>query len=569
MDADKKAAAAAAIESLHDLPDELDSAQAHRLVDAADDIEEDVKETLSTATIKRAVGQFQLRIHKNEALRIQYPDEPERFLKSEVDLDDEIKRLRQLAVMPELLNDFLLLNGLQLLVSLLNHPNTDIAIEAALVLAEVTELDNLAESDNPEEFVAQLLTLCPAPLADTLIRIKEEESEDDYKGVTHILQIIDNLTELSPLEAASVLGSNTRLLLWLVQKVRHGSLARAKQRTTEQHQFTLDINRTYAAEILDIILQNSPASRLTLGRRPDGSKRRDAIDGVDRLLRTISVYRKKDPSSSAEQEFVSNLFNALSSLNLVESNQTIFGKAQGLELMIRMLRERSFSFPLALKLTSFALQNHPVNCAIFVEKWGLKPLCGVLMMKGVAFKKASVQRKEAEEHVVTILNSLVVNCTGTPLARVVNKFVENGGEKLERILEMAAESSERLKSAILRKKGNAALVAEIDKELDVVDTEEDYLYRCENGLSIIQGVGLTILALLDMSNMMLTSKIWHMLKVKGTDLTELRATVEEYSEKIDQEKGAGEIGRVSRNLKTFEEILEETKTVTATMPHEQ
>merc|ERR1740129_990105 len=102
------------------------------------------------------------------------------------------------------------------------------------------------------------------------------------------------------------------------------------------------------------------------------------------------------------------------------------------------MRERKFASGLALRLADHSMRYCPENCQVFVEKLGLKVLFAMFMKKGPRPKTRSAVR-ESEEHVTSIIQSLCRYCTGTAVARVLNKFVENRFEKLERLLEMHEE----------------------------------------------------------------------------------------------------------------------------------
>lgn len=75
-----------------------------------------------------------------------------RFLKSEVDLDEEIQRIHQIAASPQLISLFIQLNGLNFLIPLLQHANTDLAGEVINVLAEFTSPESILELDDPIKF---------------------------------------------------------------------------------------------------------------------------------------------------------------------------------------------------------------------------------------------------------------------------------------------------------------------------------------------------------------------------------------------------------------------------------
>merc|ERR1712224_417661 len=206
---------------------------------------------------------------------------------------------------------------------------------------------------------------------------------EDAQAITNCLQVIENLTDIAPQEVTLRFVKVPKLLPWLIKRVRHTNS---------------DYNRTYAAEILGIFLQNQLFCRQAMTKH----------EGVDRLLRGIAVYRKTDPQDTEESEFVQNTFDCLCSLMLHKEHQISFGKAQGLELMIRMMSQRKYASTLALRLSNHALRHCPVNCQIFVEKLGLKTLFTMFMRKGPRLKK-QVER-DAEEHIVSIVQSLCRYC---------------------------------------------------------------------------------------------------------------------------------------------------------------
>merc|ERR1712178_190061 len=102
------------------------------------------------------------------------------------------------------------------------------------------------------------------------------------------------------------------------------------------------------------------------------------------------------------------------------------------------MRERKFATNLALRLADHAMRHCAENCQIFVEKLGLPVLFSMLMRKGPK-EKNKAKLREVDEHVTSIIQSLCRYCTGTAVARVLNKFTENNFEKLERLLELHEE----------------------------------------------------------------------------------------------------------------------------------
>merc|ERR1719335_2104700 len=242
------------------------------------------------------------------------------------------------------------------------------------------------------------------------------------------------------------------------------------------------------------------------------------LEGVDKLMRGIAVYRKKEPTDSEEAEYVSNMFDCLCSLMLIPDHQVILGKAQGLELMIRMMREQKFVAPLALRLVDHGLRHCPTNCQIFVEKLGLKTLFPMFMKKGMSLKKKK-EIADAEEHIMSIIQSLCRYCTGTAVARVLNKFTENSFEKLERLLELHEEYTASVAEADQRRLSGE--LQQIDREMQVNEEEQLFLDRCDAGLFTLQQVDLILVRCMNMGNREVSQSIQKLFDTKGVNSKEI------------------------------------------------
>lgn len=376
------------------------------------------------------------------------------------------------------------------------------------MLSELTDPEVLSEVEDPEGFVKAIFDaqLCQMTV-DVLARIDETVSDEDFKAVTNGLSMIENLADLMPQETCRQFLEIPTFLPWLIKRLRAQGM---------------DYNKVYASEILGIVLQNSERAREEMVK----------LEGVDKLLRGIAAYRKRDPADSEEAEYVQNMFDCICSLMLLKTNQIAFGNLQGLELMIRMMREKVFAATLALKLVDHSLRHCPENCQIFVEKLGLKVLFAIFMKKGAKTKKQS-EAKEVEEHVTSIVQSLCRYCTGTPVARVLNKFVESNFEKLERLLEMHEEYHRSVQEA--DRERNQGLAQKIDRELEVNEEEQLFLDRCDAGLFTLQQVDLILVRLVNMGNRQATEEIGKLMDVKGVKLEEIKQIVLEYCTNLGQE----------------------------------
>ncbi|CAF5132061.1 unnamed protein product, partial [Rotaria socialis] len=52
---------------------------------------------LDETSLKRMLSQLEKRISKNQEMRIKYPDQPEKFMDSEIELNDAVQELHAVA----------------------------------------------------------------------------------------------------------------------------------------------------------------------------------------------------------------------------------------------------------------------------------------------------------------------------------------------------------------------------------------------------------------------------------------------------------------------------------------
>ncbi|KAJ1675809.1 hypothetical protein EV182_000532, partial [Spiromyces aspiralis] len=294
--------------------------------------------------------------------------------------------------------------------------------------------------------------------------------------------------------------------------------------------YRVDTNQQYSAEILSILLQSeNKLHRPLVDTKPKYiPKDTDTLSGVDVLLQCLAWYRRKDPQDSQEEEYMESLFGSLCSLLCGKVPKRAFVEAEGVELIVRMIRERRLARPRAFKVLSYALtpielvaddpsddggggESGSIEAEIserFINGQGLDPLFAAFMKKGARelskwFKGYS--ESEEEEHVVSCL-SLLFQFTdpGTPLRwRILSKFVDldsanakegttkaarpsKGRARLDRLLELHAQLKDRVDT--------------VDEQIELLpeevqpwlDSEERYFERLNAGLSTLQMVDVCI-----------------------------------------------------------------------------
>lgn len=150
-----------------------------------------------------------------------------------------------------------------------------------------------------------------ASLVGSLSRLNQDIA-DDKQGIFNILSIIENLISVDP-SIADKVGAETWILSWCVTRIQVQEFDSVQQ---------------YVAEILAILIQESQGNRLKFLND----------SGIDALLVVLARYKNHDPESDDEIEMMENLFNILCALLAENEVKTAFLYAEGVELMLLMIK---------------------------------------------------------------------------------------------------------------------------------------------------------------------------------------------------------------------------------------
>ncbi|XP_034489311.1 beta-catenin-like protein 1 isoform X1 [Drosophila innubila] len=464
--------------------------------------EEAEGDVLDEQGLKKLILVFEKRNLKNQEMRIKFSDNPEKFMDSELDLHTVIQELKAVATVPDLYPLLVELHGLHSLLELLAHQNTDIAVAVVDLLQEVTDVDILGESSEGAEALIEALRkeqIC-ALLVQNLERLNEQVKEES-DGVHNTLAIVENLTEIDGefVREAATQG----LLAWILKRLKGKS--------------PFDPNKLYCSEILSILIQTENENRLLLG----------TLDGVDVLLQQLAVYKRHDPASNEEQEYMSNLFNCMCSALMARENRDRFLNGEGLQLMNLMLREKKMSRNGSLKVLDHAMagQDGRENCNKFVEILGLRTIFPLFMKTPKRNKQRLLSVDEHEEHVCSVIASMLRNCKGTQRQRMLAKFTENDHEKVDRLLELHLKY--------------LAKVEAIDREIDQqpkqdsgIDEDEEaennYIKRLTGGLFTLQRIDYILLEV-SATTETVKQRVLQILNLRSASMKTIRSIMREYA----------------------------------------
>ncbi|XP_056405724.1 beta-catenin-like protein 1 [Hyla sarda] len=477
--------------------------------------DEDDAEPLDEGAVKKMILAFEKRSYKNQELRIKFPDNPEKFMESELDLNDIIQEMHVIATIPDLYHLLVELNAVQSLLGLLGHDNSDVCIAVVDLLQELTDIDTLHESEEGAQVLIDALVegQVIALLVQNLDRL-DETVKEEADGVHNSLAIIENMTEFRP-EICSE-AAQQGLLQWLLKRLK------AK--------LPFDANKLYCSEILAILLQNNDDTRELLGE----------LDGIDVLLQQLSVFKRHDPSTAEEQEMMENLFDALCSCLMLSSNRDRFLKGEGLQLMNLMLREKKMSRCSALRVLDHAMigPEGSDNCHKFVDILGLRTIFPLFMKSPKKMKKSGVSEKEHEEHVCSILASLLRNLKAQQRTRLLNKFTESDSEKVDRLMELYFKYLEAVRVADKKIEGEKHDMVRRGEILDDDLEDEFYLRRLDAGLFLLQLLCYITAEICNSTLPQVRQRVMQILTMRGSSIKIIRHILKEYSENIGDGKSA-------------------------------
>ncbi|KAH9634128.1 hypothetical protein HF086_001330 [Spodoptera exigua] len=395
-------------------------------------------DVLDETAVKKLVLNFEKKTLRNREMRIKFPDQPEKFMDSEIDLYEALQDLSAVATVPDqypLLVDLKCINSL---LELLSHDNTDVStkvvhlLQASNVL-ELTDDDILQESEEGAEALMNALTEAEAPslLLHNLSRL-DEQVPDERDAVHDTLGIIENLIEFRTEMCAEV--AKQGFLQWILKRLKL--------------KVPFDANKLYATEILSILLQNTPENRKLLGE----------LDGIDVLLQQLAVldYALAGPEGRD-------------------------------------------------------------NCNKFVDILGLRTVFPLFMK--TPKRKRILTVDEHEEHVVSIIASMLRNCQGSQRQRLLAKFTENDLEKVDRLLELHFKYMDKVDRT----------EKEMEQNQEDLNDDAQYLMRLSNGLFTLQLIDRIILEVCTAGPASIKQRVQRVLSLRGGSLKIIRHVMREYA----------------------------------------
>ena len=385
---------------------------------------EPLLDTTTPAQLRRLAKELQQALASNQGARALHPDDPARFVDSEVALDEKIHLVQPVSVASALCDELAASSIPRTLAEIIaGHENDDIVADAVAVIAEWTDADVTSET-----FLTRGLQ--EGNIVTAIVTRLGDESCSSHAAMLPVLE--------AALEADDKLVPPPALLPFL--------LANVEALPT-------------ASDVLVLLVP-----RLAADAR---------ASVVDPCLALLAKQRRADDDGTLSREDAEVVLNLLDVLVLVPPSS-----GEAMALLLRLVRDRSRFGPRALAVLDAMLDGNGSEPAVaFVQAMGLKTLFALLMGKGKHVGKYS------EEHIVGILHMLVHGLPKDSVerARLVHKFREADFCKLERIYELQRELTARVSEAAVDEEEEndeeAVLLAEVAAGRLTLDKVDEILDR--------------------------------------------------------------------------------------------
>lgn len=502
-----------------------------KLLDESDKIYDSNMEVTSN-NIEQLLFAFEKKISKNQLMRVKYPNEPMKFMESEIELAVEIQKLAAVAMNPELYSILIQAGSVSSILGMIAHENTDISAATIKLVEEITS-PKVTDSEDKIEDQSFINTFINGQglelIVQNLFRL-DELIETDAECIHTTLNIIENLIQSKP-DVVIFICEKTHIFKYLLSKILSSSF---------------NANKLYSSEILSMLLQADSKAVSLLCNLSD-------TNGVDVILQSIAVYRKVDPCNLEEKECIENLFLCLNTIladscSSNSSSQQTFLQCDGLSLLMRCVKEKKYSSICSLSTINYAITSNVNTAQLLVNAGGLKYIFPALVGKGlpkVTCSNNKYDKNDVEVVIVSIISQLCMllydkNSNDYSL-RIRNKFLENDHEKFDKILSLYLKYRKQLAITEHHIQVTAAELAAAD-DVDAYDeyTDEDnvYLQRLDGGLFVLQQLSVIISFVLVYDGSSCMPLAVNRLATDASDLSEIIEIVREMTDNLGNDSSS-------------------------------
>ena len=377
---------------------------------------ENIDHELTTESLTSLIATLKTKYTNNISLRTKYPKDSMKFCLIEESLHEDIVFLQRLGASPSLVPTFVNSGGVETLTMVLHHPNPDIIDAVVTIIEEITSSDFLTEIEDAKSFLELFISNGIFDLiSENLNKVASSNDEDTFQYESNMLSVIENFLDVYPL--ANELVCDTNIIIWVIEKVK----------TLENSSDIAEGDvRVFASELLATMIQYSEKNQKNFAK----------LEGVPQMINLV-VNIKENANTTIQgtyEEYVNNVFDCICGALMINENREMFNKADGVNIMIDLMRDNDIFRHLGIKVLNYALQDNENNCIQFIKGNGLCILFPYFMCKGMN-KVTNETKTLGIEYSIEIINNLLRYSKGVELDRVIYKFRENKSEKTKQLLQ--------------------------------------------------------------------------------------------------------------------------------------
>jgi len=432
---------------------------------------------LSKKGVQAASKSLENLYQQNIQKRTEHPTEPGQYMESELALYEQLVALQALATDTQVYGYIENSNLMPTLIQLLEHENTDICASVVSLLLEWIDPSLVVEDPEVLPLLKKFAAVAMEGWETIVLNLQryqtdEESNDSNLKGVENTLSLMENILELDALLAPSGILENGNVRISMVKdSVIVSWLFVMIENTSKEESQNLSL-RGRIFEVLSLLAQNidlytvlpdwSNLPSIESSKKGDTSTIQ-SINGIESLLQSIALYRKEQPKTDVEIEMVENSSIILSSCTSFSTlNLTSFLEGQGVELVIRCLKERMHAGGSCLKLLDFfgGDEVHRLAAEKLVTAGGLKYIFPIFVGRRIpkpatqASRTLKAKRKwlaELKAQTIRIFYALAIHLDSQSpqdaKSRFIAKFVEDDLKYCDRLVELLLEYDERARKA--------------------------------------------------------------------------------------------------------------------------
>lgn len=176
------------------------------------------------------------------------------------------------------------------------------------------------------------------------------------------------------------------------------------------------------------------------------------------------------------------------------------------------------------------------NCNKFVDILGLRTVFPLFMKTPAKNRRKGLSAENHEEHVCSVIGSMLKNCRGPQRQRLMNKFTENDHEKVDRLMELHFKYLEKVQNTDNQIETEKAELQRSGEEVDASMEDEFYLRRLDAGLFTLQTVDYIMMEICSSGPATIKQRVMQMLNLRGGSIKAIRNIMREYAGNIGNAK---------------------------------